>query len=211
MTVDCGSVAYYHDNTSTATLTGWYDWASLTSLSMPVGGLCIVQGFQWRAKPVGAWTGFGGNAGDLTLWGGNVDLTRTDGTNKAFCDLGSALTGTLRIDNVKTVAGQFGLYMEDGVAHRVVRGPACDFSSCTTPIRKGTTSKTNFGTFTGNGTTPVNVTAACTAKDAVFIMPISGAPSGTMRCVAGADTFAASTAAAADTAVYQWWVVPGGP
>lgn len=210
--VNNSSIGIFVDKQSSVTATGWYDWGNASSLNMPVAGsVVVVQGFFWTAKPVGSWTGFSGTAGDLTLWGGTVDLTRTDATNKNFCDLGSGLTGTFRLDFVRTIAGQNGLYMEDATAHRVIRGFACDFSSCSAnPIRKGSTSKTNFGTLTANGITNVVVTAACTAQDTVMVTQTSGVPTTGLELVSiGADTFTV-VGLAGNTNTYKWWIVPGG-
>jgi hypothetical protein len=214
-TQNCSSVGVSFDKTSTVRIRGWTDTGSSASCTQ-LGGAAVAQisQFTWKAPATGAYNGFLSIFGEMILVDGLVDMTSASGV-KTICDWGSGAAGTLRMDRVRTVAGNYGLYLEDGIAQRVILGDMCDFSSvATAPIRKGTLSKLNFGQLTANGTSTVAVTAACTSKDSVVLTQASGTPLGVLvlsggQC--GADTFSV-IGLAGDTATYNWRIVrAGGP
>lgn len=205
-TLNCSSNAIRHDKTSTATITGWYDWGSVQSFAMPVGGAAVIQGFYWRSKTTGTYNGFTGIGGDLSLWGGTIDLTRTDASTHSVGDVGSGLTGTIRLDNARTIAGQFGLFLEDASAHRIILGRGVDFSSATTPFRLGSTSKLNCGQVAMTGSNVTVTKVVCTAKDTIVFTQLTGAVSTVPTMVSiGADTF---TALGPNTTTWAWNVMP---
>lgn len=210
-TQNCSVVGTEGDKTSQFKIIGHSSIGDASSVTQLAAATMEIQDFYWQAKVAGTYDGWTSIFGQLMLSNGTIDMTSTSGT-KAVCDWGSGATGTLRLDNVITVSGTFGLYLEDGVAQRVIRGYAVDLSSCGTPYRKGSTSLLNFGTVIANGTTPVPVAAACTAKDSPLFTQANGTPTTNIALsgAVGANTFSI-VGLAGNTNTYNWWISAGGP
>lgn len=209
-TEKCGLFGMYFEHNSRAQVYGWTDVGSSGSIELSgspgdTGHDVLVDGFRWTAPATGTYNGWLTLFGRLTLMNGTADMTSTSG-QKALCDWGSASDGTLFIENVRTISGAFGLYLEDGANQRVIRGANVDLSSTSTPYRRGNQSKLNFGTVTLNGASDVVVSGAFLADQPIALSfnTLSGSLGAYPTIKAkSADSFTVK-GTAGDNSVYDW-------